>query len=290
MKPETQRRLVPALAGLVAGFLVAVQQTCHPPPPPPGPAPTSGFETLEPGLELGVFQSPKPSRVGDSRITVVRADPATWAVKLFNASAEPGGASHDVRAWAEQHHLAAAMNAAMFETDHRTATELMVNGDHVNNGTLGKDNAVLAFDPVDASLPALRILDRECDDFDALRPQYRVLVQSIRMLSCDGRNVWEQQPREWSQAVIGVDGSGRLLMIFSRSPWSSHDFVDILRALPLDVLRLQHAEGGPPAQLAVRAGGRDLMLVGSYETGAREDDGNTEAYAIPNVIGVARRE
>jgi hypothetical protein len=71
--------------------------------------------------------------------------------------------------------------------------------------------------------------------------------------------------------------------------YSTHDFIEVLRALPLDLERLQYAEGGPEAQLYVAAGGRELELFGSIETGFFDDDGNQQAWPVPNVIGVKRR-
>ena len=131
--------------------------------------------------------------------------------------------------------------------------------------------------------------DRECDDLDEARKSYGTLIQSIRMISCDGRNVWSQQDRRWSHAAIGIDGSGRALLIHARSPWSTHDFIDILCSLPLDLARLQYAEGGPEAQLWVGAGGRELESFGSFETGFFQDDSNAVAWPVPNVVGVRAR-
>lgn len=80
-----------------------------------------------------------------------------------------------------------------------------------------------------------------------------------------------------------------LLLIHARSPWSTHDFIDLLRELPLQLDRLQYAEGGPEAQLAVRNGEREREWVGSYETGFMESDENDVAWPIPNVVGVRKR-
>ena len=47
-------------------------------------------------------------------------------------------------------------------------------------------------------------------------------------------------------------------------------------------------EGGPEATVAV-AGDAPLLLLGSYETGFVEDDGNQAPWALPNLIALARR-
>jgi len=59
-----------------------------------------------------------------------------------------------------------------------------------------------------------------------------------------------------------------------------------LLALPLDIVSAMHVEGGPEASLSIRAPGVRLDLAGSFETAFRENDGNAEQWALPNVIGV----
>jgi hypothetical protein len=255
--------------------------------------PTLGvFRELQPGLELGIFAAPTPSPVGigDSRITIVRVDPKHLRLRLLNASAPGEGTSRTARAWADRHGLLAVINAGMFGEDHRTSTHLMKSGTHVNNPRAPDvDNAFLLFDPHDPSDPAVRIADRTCEDVEALQSRYDVVIQGIRMTSCTRENMWSQQPRIWSHAVLGIDDEGRFLLIHARSPWSTHDFIEHLLALPIGVAMLQYAEGGPEAQLFVRAGGVELELLGSYETDFNQNDDVTRAWPVPNVIGVIPR-
>lgn len=241
---------------------------------------------LQPGLELGVFPSPKTSSQGDSNIRIVRVDPTRFDLVLKMASEEPTPTPKTGRQWADQHGLLAAINASMYATDHKSSVSFMKGPGHVNNPRVSKDMDLLMFGRTDTELPPVQLVDRGCDDHEALLPKYRTAIQSIRMLSCDGRNVWSQQPRQWSHAVVGIDTAGRPLLIHARSPWSTHDFVEILRALPIDLARLQYAEGGPEAQLFLRAGGTELEQFGSFETGFFESDDNAVAWPVPNVIGV----
>lgn len=254
---------------------------------PPAEAPP--WNPLAPGLELGTFAAPTPSDVGDSRIRVLRVDPARYELVLLNASADPVLGNRTVPDWVETEGLVAAINASMYRADHRTSTAHMERAGHVNNPAWTKDNATFAADPADDAGPAWTILDPACDDVEAGRDRYRTLVQSIRMLRCDGANVWSQQDKRWSHAAIGLDGEGRALLIHARSPWSTHDFIDQLTKLPLDLRRLQYAEGGPEASLSVKAGGVRLDLFGSYETGFFESDGNDRPWPVPNVLGVRER-
>ena len=107
------------------------------------------------------------------------------------------------------------------------------------------------------------------------------------MLDCERKNAWAQQARRWSTAAVGIDAQGRVLFIHARSPWSTHDLIDILRELPLDLQRLMYVEGGPEASLFAKVGGRvELSAIGSFETGFWERDDNQRFWQVPNVIAV----
>lgn len=248
----------------------------------------SPWQVLEPGLELGEFRSPQKSDSGDSIIRVLRIDPERFSLRLMNASAIPDGKLLTAREWAGQHNLVAAINASMYQTDYRTSVSLMKTKTHTNNPWLSKDKSILAFDPLVTDLPGVRIIDRECDDFPSLREKYGTLVQSIRMISCRGKNVWTQQPKKWSTTAIGTDEAGKVLFIHVRSPYSTHDLINILLALPLGIRRAMYTEGGLEAQLSIRTGGKMFDFVGSQETGYREVSDTTRARPIPNIIGVVR--
>ncbi|HVT58535.1 MAG TPA: phosphodiester glycosidase family protein [Thermoanaerobaculia bacterium] len=96
-------------------------------------------------------------------------------------------------------------------------------------------------------------------------------------------------PRAPATAAIGVDRAGRVLFIHSRSPYSVHDLIAQLQKLPIDLARAMYVEGGPEAQLYVRAGHDDLEFIGSYETGFIERDDNDHAWPVPNVVVVVPR-
>jgi hypothetical protein len=234
---------------------------------------------------------PAPSPAGDSRLVALRLDLGRFDLRLHCASAPGQGQPHTAREWCRREGLVAAINASMYQAaDLKRSVGLMVAAGHVNNRGLTKDKAVLAFDRVDEGVPAADIIDRTCQDFPALRPRYRSLVQSIRMLSCTGENTWEQQPRKWSTAAIGLDREGRLVFLHCRSPYTTHDFIDALIALPLGLRKAMYVEGGPEAQLFVRSGDFELERVGSFETGFFESDDNEAAWPVPNVVGAVRRK
>ena len=157
---------------------------------------------------------------------------------------------------------------------------------HVNNAYQSQDRTVLAFGPLDSGLPVVQIIDLGCQDFDALRSRYGTLVQSIRMISCKGRNVWKQRKATWSTAALATDSRGRVLFVHVRSPYSTHDLINNLLLLSVDIERAMYLEGGAVAQLYFKSGGREVDVVGSKGSGGV--GGNTVARPFPNALGLYR--
>jgi hypothetical protein len=245
------------------------------------------WRPLEPGLDFAELQAPVAAATGDSKIRVLRVDPAHFDLKLFMASSG-GGKARSAREWVEQHDAVAAINPSMFDADMVSSVGLMRTRAHTNNPTASKDKAFLVFGPRDGAA-AVRILDPTCDDVTRELRRYDSVVQSIRMVTCKGRNTWSVQEKKWSAALVGLDRSGRVLLIHVRSPYRMHDLIDMLLALPIELAQLMYGEGGPEAQLFVRSAGREIELVGSWETGFNENEDNRSAWKVPNVLAVVRR-
>jgi hypothetical protein len=178
----------------------------------------------------------------------------------------------------------------MFEArgDQSTAHFYMQNYQHKNNPKIAGQNAFLAFNRKDDSVPRAQIIDRRCQDFPKLRKKYHTIIQGIRMVDCRQKNTWSLQKKKWSMVVAAVDKKGRVLFIFTRSPYRVHNYIKMLLALPLGIHNMMYLEGGPEASLYVNAGGAKIEKFGSYETGFSENDNNNDFWPIPNVIGVAK--
>jgi len=255
------------------------------------PVAPAAWTTPARGVEIADLDARPRSEIGDSKVTVVRIDTAVHEIRLL--SAKLLGLDHTLTApeWAQKYGVLGVINASMYQQDHRTSVAYMKAGGKENNGRWTKDNAVLAADPVDPSLPPVTIVDRTCASPAAYESRYRILIQNIRMLDCKGGNPWSQQPRKWSTAAVGMDKTGRILFIHCRSPYSTHDLIDILRGLPLDLERLMYVEGGPEASLYVAVDGKEVVSkIGSFETGFRELDDNDHFWPIPNVLGFAPKK
>jgi hypothetical protein len=248
-----------------------------------------GWQSLAKGLELGTFLAPQPAEVGDSMVRVLRIDPKYYRLRLLNASAIENGVPLTPKQWCRQNGLIAAINPSMFQTDYKTSVSLMRTKTHTNNPRLSKDMTVFAFNRQSADVPRAKIIDRQCEDLQFWKQKYGTLVQSIRMLSCKGKNVWKQQQRRWSTAAIGIDGQGNILFIHVRSWYSTHDLINLLKKLPLNISRAMYTEGGPQAQLYINPGNKELEFAGSYETNPNNANKGSLSWPLPNVVGISKR-
>ena len=249
----------------------------------------SDWQVLEPGMEWAQFPSPRKSEFGNSLVTVVRFDPAYFEADVYCAS-QFDSVSRTAGEWAEKLGLVAAINAGMYATDHLTAVGFLKNRNHVNNPRLSKKYlSVFACQPRDDSVPPWQIIDFGCQKFADWKSKYHAFSQSIRMISCQQKNVWQQQPNKWSIAALAIDQKGRLLLIHCRSPYSVHDFIDILMTLPVHIYNAIYLEGGPEASLYFTSGKVKKELFGSFESGFFLNNSNDHPWPIPNIIGIKRK-
>ena len=136
-------------------------------------------------------------------------------------------------------------------------------------------------------LPEADLLDRTVDDWEALLPRYRMVVQNYRLISSDRRLLWTPGGPRHSIAAIGKDGAGRILFFLCREPLTGVEFGNLLLELPVDVHVVMYAEGGSQAGLFLDTAARRQVWMGRYFTDIWTS-GNTGA-PLPNVIGIRRR-
>jgi len=242
---------------------------------------TELWKRIDDGLSLAEFQS--------QGITVVRVAPTAYSYKLLSAS-EYNNVRMTTKKWSQAHNLVSATNAGMFLPDGVTNVGYMKNFNHVNSPRLGTNyNAVLAFNRVDATVPEVQIIDLKCQEFGRLKEKYQTFVQGMRMVSCRQENVWEKQDRMWSIAAFGMDKSGNGLFIFGETPYSVHDFTQLLLSLPVWLYNAMYLEGGPEATLYFSAGGVEFEKVGKHQTALSENGFQRMARSLPNVIGIRRK-
>ncbi len=246
------------------------------------------WQKVNEGLHLTEYLSPQKSIIGDSKITILKIDPSVYDFNLFSAK-EKGEEIKTAEDWAIQKDQIAVINAGMYRGDFVTNVGYMKDYDLTNNGSLNSDNTITAFNRKDESVPEFQIIDRQCQDWNTLKDKYHSFTQSIRMVDCNQKNKWSQQNKKWSMVVMGKDKEGNALFIFSRSPYSVHDFIEILLNASLDIYNIMYLEGGPEASFYLNYQGVKALKMGSYETGFNLNDGNNRFWKIPNVIGISKK-
>lgn len=246
------------------------------------------WSELAPGLHAAEFSAAQPAPSPALKITIVRIDPARYACKLFCA-AENEGQALPLKDWCRQHRLVAVVNAGMYQQDGLTSVGFMQHLRHRNNPYLNSNKSVLVFDPLTPQLPEIQLIDREHQDFALLRPHYASLVQSIRMISAQRKNVWKPQNAKWSTLALGMDDSGKVLLLFCQTPSSVHDCAEALLTLPIEIRSAMYLEGGHQAGLYVATPQRTIELQGVRETDGSTAEALSFAYPIPNVLGFVEK-
>jgi hypothetical protein len=248
-------------------------------------------------LHRGVTYSTAPIRCGgpvpaldkvkirDKKLHIVRVDPAQVKLKVLMASARDKKTRTAAR-WAKAERLSVVINLGMYGSDHSTHVGFLRSGGHVNSKRWVAD-----YQSILVIKPGAALLDRGTEEAKDLK-RFDTVVQNLRLIQRgrkgQGEGVWSEQKKRWSEAAVAMDDRGRLLFLFNRAPLSMWELNRLLLKLPLGIVRAMHMEGGPEASLSIHAGGVNLDLCGSFETGFVPDDSNSVQWPLPNVLGVAR--
>ncbi|HEY4178128.1 MAG TPA: phosphodiester glycosidase family protein [Kofleriaceae bacterium] len=219
-------------------------------------------------------------------IDVVRADSTRFTLRLLSQKDE--GAPRDAPAWLSAFHLSAVINAGMFH-DNGSPVGLIVADGVERSARNTKMSGYLAWDPVDANDPPVALAGADCGSFDlpALRAHYHSIVQSYRLLGCDGAAISWLDPKQYSAAAIGLDRTGRVVLLHARAAVT---MAELSRAVAThDLTGALFLEGGPEASLVAKGSEGELSRVGSYETKFVENDENHVFWTLPNVIGLLPR-
>ena len=244
------------------------------------------WKKVDEGLYVGGFVPIDKSKINDSKITIVKINPRFYSFKLLCAS-EHGKIRMTTKKWCQNYNLISAINAGMYQEDEIKNVGYMKNFSHINNSRLNNYKAVLAFNPIEPTVPEIQIIDLKCQDFERLRYKYQTLVQNIRMISCQQENVWSKQDKIWSMAVFGMDKSGNALFIFTEYQYSGYDFANLLLSLPISIHNAMYLEGGQEASLYFSGNGVEFERIGG--PAGFGSDNIPAARSIPNAIGIAKK-
>ncbi len=248
-----------------------------------------GWQVLEKGLALGFFKSPIKSITGNSVFTIIRIDPGRIQFKILMAS-ETGEKLKTLKQWCRQYALIGGINAGMFAQDYSTHVGYMRNLRHINNKKINsKYLSAFVFNPKKPIIPLAKMVDLDKKKLSYWVRNYQSIVQNLRLIKGNRKNLWPQKTSKWSEAALGEDKAGNILFIFSRSPYSMHDFNNILLQLPINIIKAHHLEGGPEASLYFSYKKLQFERFGSYESNFNENDDNDRAWKLPNIIGFYKK-
>ncbi|MDP8220680.1 MAG: phosphodiester glycosidase family protein [Candidatus Stygibacter frigidus] len=243
------------------------------------------WQTISKGLEYGKFKLAVPSSSGNSTVDIVRINPDQYDFELLLAS-EHENKKRTIETWADDFELIGGINAGMFQQDYLTNTGYLVNYQHSNNPSRHSSYKMyFACNPKEKGLPEAQMIDWRQPKASELCEKYHSVVQGIRMIATGGRNVWSKQADKWSEAALGQDKDGNILLIFCSSPYTMHDLINLLLQLPLNLDKMMHLEGGPEASCYIETKEFHLRCVGTFESSFFDNEDQQSFWQIPNVIG-----
>lgn len=259
-----------------------------------GNAQTINWTKADSGLHIGMFISPIPSTFGNSEITIVKINPKIYDFHIVSAK-DKSTNRQTIENWCKSEGFIGAVNAGMFNlTDRLTNVGYLKNKGLIHNPNFKSDYcSFLCFDPKVNNVPPVQIVEF-CSANDPQRQiiekQYGSMAQSLRMLNRQGVNVWAQSPDKlWSMVVWAMDQEGNVLWIFTRSPFTVHTFINILKQAPLKLYNMMYLEGGPEASLYFNHQGITLRKIGNHVAKVYERETNHKFWRLPNVIGIKKK-
>ncbi|PIE69115.1 MAG: hypothetical protein CSA21_03665 [Deltaproteobacteria bacterium] len=245
------------------------------------------FQSLAPGLALGVFHLSPKGDSGDRSptISLLRIDPRHFRFKLITQNVSPPKVA-TLKQWCKTNNLVAAINASMYRENRQQSTGYMKTHGLVNNGYINpRFGAFFVFDPQKPFLPSVQFLDRTRDDWRTLITKYDTVIQNFRLINAAGKNLWPRTSKKHSIAAVGMDMEGRVLFIHCQTPMSVHAFNQALLGLPVGIENAMYVEGGAEAAMCLHLGTTWRLWTGRSE---HPFLGTTpkRLWPVPNVIGI----
>ena len=111
------------------------------------------------GLEVGTSNMNTDTHEIDSTLHVIRVDPEYFELVLLSADLTEENRSMTAEKWCTTYDLVAAVNAGMFQADHRTHVGYMKSDGNINNSGINHYKSVAAFGSLDTTKPSFRIFD-----------------------------------------------------------------------------------------------------------------------------------
>ncbi len=240
------------------------------------PIPDSGWTIIKKGVEIQKIDLSKYSEYkGD--LYIVRINPSNVKPKIYSADKfkeKPMSAAD----WCKKYKLNIAINLGMYHKDFKTHVGYMKNGDYINNSKWNNYKSALLLAPTDKNLPYFYIADLDNDSDKKLTEKYKSIVQNLRLIKGNGINVWQKKDEKWPLAAVAQDKSQNMLILFTDTPVTVYDFIQIVLNLNLSITKALYLDGGPPASLSIHYNDINLDLTGNSLSNQQEP--------IPNIIGI----
>jgi len=250
------------------------------------------WEVLGQGLAVTNVPGPHISKYADSRVTVVKIDPAFYTFDLA-VSSESDSLQRTIKEWCELENFDGAINAGMYSLiDHVSGVGYMQHYSHINNPVIKENfNAMVVFNTSDSLLPPFQIVDMVNQDWKTIVPKYHCCFQSIRMIDNNTIPVYWKPKRvqRCSMTLLATDKSGNVLFLFARSPYTANEMTKFMLAAGLDIRTAMYLEGGPEASMYVKSPGNEMIKFGSFVSYSNPNDDNLELRKMPNVLGFKRK-
>lgn len=255
-------------------------------------APIPDFDTLVPGIEFLQVDAQKKSILGDSKLTILRIDPARFEFDLYTATARKKQ-KVTAQELGDSLEYLVVFNAGMYElADGFTHRGYLKSGNHFNNKTLNSSyNSMLALSPTDTTKPHCQLIDLTCEPWKTVQSKFTTFAQGPRMIDCNGEPMsWNKKKQSCSMLVASTDNEGRIYLIFSRSPYSHNEMISFLLQLPYSLTKTIYLEGGPETSLYIHTPKLTLSCIGSYVSQTYPVDTNVDFWKLPNLIGVKAKK
>ncbi len=224
----------------------------------PLPAAEPGWEVVAPGLDLRVAWMWISGVSDPVELTVVRIDPTRYDLRAHYGLDRPA----TVAGWADRTGAAVLINGAFFEPGKRVIGLLVEDG-HAYGEPLDDHGGMLS---VYAGVPMVRAL--EDWPFQPGEPLDYAIQGRPMLLKPGGFPAdFDLSPEASRRTVIAQDREGRILfMVNDYGAVSLYALRDWLAATPeLNISAAFNLDGGGSTGLALRAGGRDLLIDSWWE-------------------------
>lgn len=252
----------------------------------------ANWTTLTEGMEYREIAAPIKSFIGDSKLAILRMNPAQFKFDLL-AATQHDSIAKSVQAWADSFDLIVAFNAGMYDLNKPLISRAYLqNGKHLNNGQLLENfNLMMALGPKPKCQRSnIEVLDLTCANWEQEKNNFTGFAQGLRMIDCNAAPMyWQKKIQSCSMLVAAEDQKGWFYLIFTRSPYTHNQMIDFIKQMPGGLHDAIYLEGGPETSLLIDVNGHHIQKVGSWVSTTWESDANKHFWPLPNIVGVRKK-